>query len=174
MTANPDQTSTTASLTTRLYNEYVHLSNGEQAELRRGTIGGPFWRLLGSIGKQDAHVNDVQKWQLLVRCLAIAGHNSKKPLGNALKQAGYSEARMKRLLESDADALPGMLRRTARQLKSAGHTGDWNIIRRILFDYKGDADKARIKLAQDYFTHSPDENTPSADSSNNETTSTDE
>lgn len=173
MKTNTTEKTETPSHTTLLHERYLELSSGEQAELRRGTIGAPFWRLLGAIGKQDARVQDVRKWQLLVQCLAIAGHSDKRELGKALQKAGYSEARMKRLLEADADLLPGILRRTARQLNSTGEKGNWNIVRRILFDYDGDAEEARLKLAQQYFTHTPDDGT-STDTAHNETSSTDE
>lgn len=165
----PNPTPTTerpTSHTTQLYDRYVELSSGEQAELRRGTTAAPFWQLLRTIGKHNAHKDDLRNWLLLIQCIAIAGHSKKPSLGNALKQAGYSEARLKRLLEADDDLLPGILRRTARQLKSSGHTGDWNIIRRILFDYKGEGDDARLQLAQDYFTYTPDDETSDADTSN--------
>lgn len=167
MEPNPTPTTKTpTSHTTQLYNRYVELSPGEQAELRRGTIGAPFWRLLHIIGKHNAHKDDLRKWRLIIQCIAIAGHSKETPLGHTLDRAGYSEARLKRLLEADDDLLPGILRRTARQLKSSGHAGNWNIIRRILFDYKGDGDDARLELAQQYFTHTSDDETSYNDTSN--------
>jgi len=136
-----------------LYEVYTNMSSGEQAELRRGTPGEPFWRLLSSIGKADVHTDDLPKWQLIIQCIAISGYSNTR-FGKALKQAGYSQARLKRLLEADDDMLDGILRRTARQLKSANQKANWNDIRRLLFDYKGeDAERMRLRIAQDYYTH---------------------
>lgn len=139
--------------TEALYDVYTNMRSGEQAELRRGTPGEPFWRLLSSVGKADAHTDDLPKWQLIIQCIAISGYSSTR-FGKALKQAGYSQARLKRLLEADDDMLDGILRRTARQLKSANQKANWNDIRRLLFDYKGkDAERMRLRIAQDYYTH---------------------
>lgn len=133
------------------------MSPGDQAEVRRGLPSEPFWRMLGSIGKADAHLDDLPTWRLLIQCVAIAGYSS-TPFGVALKRAKYSEARLKRLLEADADQLPGILRRTAKQLKSADQTGNWNTIRRLLFDYKGEAERIRLKIAQEYYTYTDSSN----------------
>lgn len=139
--------------TEALYDVYTNMRSGEQAELRRGTPGEPFWRLLSSIDKADAHTDDLPKWQLIIQCIAISGYSDTR-FGKALKQAGYSQARLKRLLEADDDMLDGILRRTARQLKSANQKANWNDIRRLLFDYKGkDAERMRLRIAQDYYTH---------------------
>lgn len=140
-------------LTQRLWTACSALGRGDQAELRRGQISEPFWRLLTQIGKEHASTDDLWKWRVLIQCLAIAGY-SRKPLGLALRNAKYSEARFKRLLEAEEDLLPGILRRTAQQLKSAKKTGDWNIIRRLLFDFNGtDAETARLRLAQQFYTY---------------------
>jgi len=140
-------------LTHGLWQIYDDMSPGEQAEVRRGLPSEPFWRMLGYIRKEDAHLDDLPRWRLLIQCVAIAGYSKKPAFGVALKRAKYSEARLKRLLEADADQLPGLLRRTAKQLKSADETGNWNTIRRLLFDYKGEAERMRLKIAQDYYTY---------------------
>lgn len=120
--------------------------------------------MLSYIEKADAHLDDLPKWRLLIQCVAIAGYSS-TPFGVALKRADYSEARLKRLLEADADQLPGILRRTAKQLSSADQTGNWNTIRRMLFNYEGEAERVRLRIAQEYYTYT---------SSSNKDTDTDE
>jgi CRISPR system Cascade subunit CasB len=137
---------------------YERLGKGDQAELRRGLPSEPFWRLLTYIGKEDAHPDDLRRWRLLIQCVAVGGGYSSAPFGVALRRADYSEARLKRLLEADDDLLPGILRRTARQLRSAGQPANWNAARKLLF-YTGEyAENARLKIAQQFY--------PYADSSN--------
>lgn len=113
--------------------------------------------MLGYIGKEDTHLDDLPKWRLLIQCVAIAGYSS-TPFGVALKRADYSEARLKRLLEADTSQLPGILRRTAKQLRSADQTGNWNTIRRLLFDYNGEAEQVRLQIAQEYYTYTDSSN----------------
>ena len=141
-----------------LWQIYEDLGTGDQAELRRGLPSEPFWRMLTYIGKEDAHPDDLWKWRVLIQCIAISGYGG-TPFGVALRRAEYSEARLKRLLEADDDLLPGILRRTAKQLKSADETGNWNAIRRLLFDYDGkDAERVRLQIAQEYYTYDSDSN----------------
>lgn len=136
---------------------YEQLGNGDQAELRRGLPSEPFWRMLTYIGKGDPCEDDLPKWRTLIRCVAIAGYED-TPFGVALREAGYSEARLKRLLEADPDQLPTLLRRTAKQLKSANQKANWNTIRRLIFDYEGEAEDVRLRIAQQYYTYSTDSN----------------
>lgn len=140
-----------------MWQVYEKLGNGEQAELRRGLPSEPFWRMLAYIGKEDAHSADLWKWRVLIQCVAIAGYES-TPFGVALQNADYSKARLKRLLEADDDLLPGILRRTAKQLNSAGHTGNWDTIRKLLFFTGDGAESIRLQLAQEYYTYDNDSN----------------
>lgn len=146
---------------------YERLGNGEQAELRRGLPSEPFWRLLGHIGKEDAHEDDLPKWRTLVQCIAIAGYEN-TPFGVALwrmgasgkrpEQPGYSKQRLKRLLEADDDQLPTLLRRTAKQLASADQKANWNAVRKLLFYDSDHAERIRLKIAQQYYTYTSDSN----------------
>ena len=136
---------------------YEDMTPGAQAEVRRGTPSEPFWRLLGAIDQEDAEKGELRKWHLLIQCVAIAGYES-TPFGVALQNADYSEARLKRLLEADDDLLPGILRRTAKQLNSAGHTGNWDTIRKLLFFTGDGAESIRLQLAQEYYTYDSDSN----------------
>jgi CRISPR type I-E-associated protein CasB/Cse2 len=133
----------------RFNNFYQGLSNGEQAELRRGRLSEPFWRGLNQIGEADASPERVQKWRVLFQLVALGGY-SETDFGRALYQADYSEARLNRLLEAD-EQLPDLLRRTARQLASADQPANWDAARKLLF-YKGEyAEQIRIRIAQDYY-----------------------
>lgn len=128
---------------------YQGLSNGDQAELRRGRLSEPFWRALDHIGKADAPPDRVQKWKVLFQLVALGGF-SETDFGKALYQADYSEARLNRLLEAE-EQLPDLLRRTARQLASADQPPNWDAARKLLF-YEGEyAEKIRIRIAQDYY-----------------------
>jgi CRISPR type I-E-associated protein CasB/Cse2 len=89
--------------------------------------------------------------------VAIAGY-SRTPFGVALKEAGYSKARLKRLLEADDEQLPTLLRRTAKQLRSADQKANWNTIRRLLLDYEGEAEEMRLQIAREYYTYDTDSN----------------
>lgn len=113
--------------------------------------------MLTYIGKEDAPPDDLWKWRVLIQCVAIAGYES-RPFGAALQEANYSEARLKRLLEADDDLLDGILRRTAKQLNSAGHTGNWDTIRKLLFFTGDGAESIRLQLAQEYYTYDSNSN----------------
>lgn len=144
-------------LTDGLWQMYERLGNADQAELRRGLPSEPFWRMLSYIGRDDPHEDDLPKWRILIQCVAIAGYSSTS-FGVALKEAGYSKARLKRLLEADDEQLPTLLRRTAKQLRSAGQSANWNAARKLLF-YDGDnAEKARLRIAQQYYTYTTHSN----------------
>jgi CRISPR system Cascade subunit CasB len=133
------------------------MSPGAQAEVRRGMPSEPFWRMLAAINREKEREEKLHKWRLLIQCVAIADYES-MPFGVALQKADYSEARLKRLLEADEDLLPGILRRTAKQLRSAGYTGNWDTIRKLLF-FRGDgAESIRLQLAQEYYTYDTNSN----------------
>ena len=136
---------------------YDGMSPGAQAEVRRGTPSEPFWRMLAVIDREEERDERLRKWQVLIQCVAIAGYEDMK-FGVALQKADYSEARFKRLLEADDALLPGILRRTAKQLKSAGHTGNWDTIRKLLFFTGDGAESIRLQLAQEYYTYDTNSN----------------
>lgn len=144
-------------LTNALANMYDGMSPGAQAEVRRGTLSEPFWRMLAAIDREKERDEKLRKWRLLIQCVAIAGYED-TPFGVALQKAEYSEARFKRLLEADDDLLPGILRRTAKQLKSADETGNWDTIRKLLFFTGDGAESIRLQLAQEYYTYDTNSN----------------
>ena len=136
---------------------YDGMSPGAQAEVRRGTPSEPFWRMLAVIDREEERDERLRKWQVLIQCVAIAGYEDTR-FGVALREADYSEARFKRLLEADDDLLPGILRRTAKQLKSADETGNWDTIRKLLFFTGDGAESIRLQLAQEYYTYDTNSN----------------
>lgn len=144
-------------LTHALANMYDGMSPGAQAEVRRGTPSEPFWRMLAVIDREEERDERLRKWQVLIQCVAIAGYEDTR-FGVALREADYSEARFKRLLEADDDLLPGILRRTAKQLKSADETGNWDTIRKLLFFTGDGAESIRLELAQEYYTYDTNSN----------------
>jgi CRISPR type I-E-associated protein CasB/Cse2 len=136
---------------------YDGMSPGAQAEVRRGTPSEPFWRMLAVIDREEERDERLRKWQVLIQCVAIAGYEDMK-FGVALQKADYSEARFQQALEARHDLLPGILRRTAKQLKSAGHTGNWDTIRKLLFFTGDGAESIRLQLAQEYYTYDTNSN----------------
>jgi len=157
MSAQTENKTEPSNPTESLWQTYDELSNGAQAELRRGTPSEPFWHLLDSIGKEREPDSDkLSRWKLLIQCVAIAGYSG-TPFGLALKQAEYSEARLKRLLEADDDQLHTLLRRTAKQLASADQEANWHTVKRLLFA-EDEAEDVRLQIAQEYYTYDTNSN----------------
>ncbi len=113
--------------------------------------------MLASVGEErEPDSKKLSKWKLLIQCVAIAGYSG-TPFGLALKQAEYSEARLKRLLEADNDQLSTLLRRTAKQLASADQKANWNTVRRLLFEEE-EVEEVRLQIAQEYYTYDTNSN----------------
>ncbi|MFB6274478.1 MAG: type I-E CRISPR-associated protein Cse2/CasB [Salinibacter sp.] len=145
----PNPPPTTGSPIEQFSRFYEKMSNGDQAEVRRGRLSEPFWRSLNHIGEADAPHDRIRKWLVLFQLVAIGGY-SRVDFGEALYRADYSEARLTRLLEAD-EQLPDLLRRTARQLASADQPANWGTARKLLF-YEGEhAERVRTEIAQQYY-----------------------
>jgi len=113
--------------------------------------------MLDSVGEErEPDSEKLSKWKVLIQCIAIAGYSG-TPFGLALKRADYSEARLKRLLEADGDQRSTLLRRTAKQLKSADQKANWNTIRRLLFN-EDETEEVRLQIAQEYYTYDTNSN----------------
>jgi len=96
------------------------------------------------------------EWMTIVAGMAIMcpePHRLDRPLGKALAESGYSEARLDRLLSAEGEILSTLILRAARFLAAKGETCDWSDIARLLLT--GDPDKrekARLRIA-DYYYH---------------------
>lgn len=140
----------TDSITTRAYQSYQRLSNGDQAALRRGSPGAEaFWRVLYDIGEMDGRAD---LWRALLVAIAHAGrHDPSVPFGKALAEARWSKARFVRLMEADQETLKLSLRRCAQYLNSKDQAANWNHARQLLF-YTGEhAEDIRLRISRAYY-----------------------
>jgi CRISPR system Cascade subunit CasB len=147
---NADDSQKQASVTTRAYASYQRLSNGDQAQIRRGSAGAEaLWRILYDIDEMDGRAD---LWRALLVALAHAErHDPCVSFGKALAKARFSKARFVRLMEADQDTLKTALRRCARYLNSKDQAANWNHARQLLF-YTGDhAEDVRLRIARDYY-----------------------
>jgi hypothetical protein len=132
---------------------------GQLASLRRlqpdRREGAAFWLLLS---EHAATALDDERAEralaLTVNGMAIAHpfHRSpeRRSLGFAMAEAEISEARLLRLLRTDAEALPGEVRRLARLMAAKGDAGrfDWFDVFALAY-WPNDATRRRI--AKDYY-----------------------
>lgn len=94
------------------------------------------------------------RWATVVLGLAHAGdlHQPERRLGYALVDAGFSELRFARLVQSDADQLVDELPLLARFLAAKGVPADWSEAARLMLSAgRGDEDDTRRHLARDYY-----------------------
>lgn len=140
-----------------------HLSNGDLAQLRRGSPVTPYtpalWKVLLTYvppswtagAKQD---EKERRWATLLMGMAMTAglHNPNIPLGRALVQAGWSELRFVRLMEARGDGLVKDVRRLASFLSSKSQAADWSDIAQLLFNQEGEwAELHRRRIARDYY-----------------------
>lgn len=101
-------------------------------------------------------------WQTLTAGLALASnqgnpHNRNQPLGRALAEQGYSEARLERLLAAEGDTLHILLLRAARFLAAKGETVDWTDAARLLLTSSdGGKEQIRREIARDFYRNLKD------------------
>jgi CRISPR type I-E-associated protein CasB/Cse2 len=137
---------------------------GSLAALRRirpeAPDGAAFWWLVAEYAPkafEDDRASEVLA--AVVQGMAIA-HPFHRPLsghgrlGEALAEAGVSEARLLRLLRQPRSELPEELRRLARLMGSKGDAGrfDWSDAFALLFWADGEAgERQRRAIARDYY-----------------------
>ena len=142
------------------------MANGTRAALRRMdpvALGTPaLQRLLAEAVPQSSEGSDAA-WALLTHCLALAApdrHIKGAPLGQELAKAGFTEARLVRLLSPNAD-LTDILPRTVRFLVARGGALNgsdlWELIRPALRAEPNEValDRARTRIARDYYRADP-------------------
>ncbi|MFM8443518.1 MAG: type I-E CRISPR-associated protein Cse2/CasB [Methylococcus sp.] len=101
-------------------------------------------------------------WQTLIAGLALSGnhgnpHSPQRPLGKALAEQGYSEARLERLLAAEGDTLNTLLLRAARFLAAKAEAVDWTDAARLLLTYSDDAkEQIRREIAGDFYRNLKD------------------
>lgn len=95
------------------------------------------------------------RWALVVHCLGIVrgAHHAQRDTGAKLAELGFSEARLRQLLEADGPLLADLLPTLARRLAAAGVTINWWPLAVLALD--GDdgherARQARLDIAQGF------------------------
>ena len=129
---------------------------GERARLKRwspGTAPGlAFYRFAfrylpeGWERKQEA-------WMTLLTAVALMcpdPHRPDLPLGRALADTGYAEARLERLLAAEGDTLHTLLLRAARFLRAKNASCNCTDFAYLL-GLRGDPQRARLRIARDYY-----------------------
>ncbi len=139
---------------------------GDRARLRRISPGQPLPLTFSRFAV--AHLPDgwehrLDDWATLVAGIAIMAPNAHRPghgLGRALAEAGYSEARLERLLDADGQTRRTLLLRAARFLAAKQTPCDWTDGAHLLLTRdEAKADKVRLGIARDYFSNLNTEST---------------
>lgn len=103
----------------------------------------------------------VGAWQVILAGLALMGtqpHRPDRPLGQALAEQRYSEARLERLLAAQDEVLHTLTLRVARFLAAKGESVNWLDLANLLLAQDRDKHEAvRLKIAGDYYRHQNDE-----------------
>lgn len=129
--------------------------------------------LLQSAGIRPHDGDAYDQWALLLHCLAIAqgrhARGSEFEPGRVLARLRVSEARIKQIVEADAEVLADLIPRLARRLAADGATIDWWPLAELLLDAGSPrADTARRRIVREYLNATGEENAddtpPTADS----------
>jgi CRISPR system Cascade subunit CasB len=137
-----------------------HFPTAHRAKLKRMALDGPaplaFHRFMLEHVDEAWHRDDwMDDWRTLVCALALqrdGGHDPGRPFGRALAQAGYSEARLERLLAADGDTRRTLALRAARQLAAKGLSANWRDFGNLLFSHDPEPrERANRRLARDFY-----------------------
>lgn len=127
------------------------LGNGEQASIRQGELGEPFWRTLEYAGLSGVADEEIPRWQLLFQLVEKTGHEDVE-LGRALRLAEVHSRRVDRMLEASPEQLQDLLPRTAALLESEGQPANWLGAYYLLQD----SEPARIRVARHFYAENPE------------------
>lgn len=141
-----------------------HFPTADRAALKRHAAGQAppvaFYRLwLRHLHDDLPGEEDTQSWALLAWGLALMGakaHRPDRPLGKVLAKAGYTEARLERLLSADADIRLDLLASLVRFIAAKGEGFDWLDAARFLLTRDPERREAINRhLAADYYRNLP-------------------
>jgi CRISPR system Cascade subunit CasB len=100
-----------------------------------------------------------KRWALIVHGIALAGHDSRRRLGEQLAEAGVSESRVTRLLIARGDAFTQTVPRLLRLLGSRNVKPNWDefgglILKESASDSASQqsAESMRLRIAGAYFS----------------------
>lgn len=137
-----------------------HYPAGDRAALKRYAPGQSpplaFYRLwLKHLGDELPPEDKAGRWALLAWGLALGGpgaHQPRRPLGVALGKAGFSEARLERLLAADADTQLELFAALARFMASKREGFDWAEAARLLLAGAGEKrESVHRRIATAYY-----------------------
>ena len=135
-------------------------SGADRAALKRYAPGQApslaFYRTwLRHLGEELPREEETRAWALMAWGLALMGahaHRRDRPLGTALAESGYSEARLERLLAADAEARLDLFAALVRFLASKGEGFDWLDAARLLLTRDPDRrESAYRRIAAHYY-----------------------
>jgi CRISPR system Cascade subunit CasB len=138
---------------------------GDRADLRRMPEDGEprpaFWKIAALYldAQLPTHAGPFRedlerRWAVILAAVAEVHdlHRPGRALGHALAEAEVTEARVDRLLRAHGSTLPHLVRTTVHQLVTRGTAVDLtDLAWLVLSDGRGDADRARRKVAREYF-----------------------
>lgn len=168
-TTSPSSSTSVESLSTLVGRMAGILANprfpaSDRAALKRHASGLPpplaFFRLwLRHLEVDLPSESQSPAWALLAWGLAMAGrgaHRPERPLGRALAESGYSEARLERLLAADADSLEPLFESMVRFLAAKGEVFDWADAAFLLLVRESDKRQStHRRIAAAYYRHLP-------------------
>ena len=115
--------------------------------------------LAAGLSPDKWHTDTWPRWALIAHGMALGGHDGKQRLGRQLANAGVSESRVSKLLNSRGKAFTQLLPRVLRLLASKGVAPNWREIGElVLTEGSGDrqlqakADEIRLRIAGPYFS----------------------
>jgi len=94
-----------------------------------------------------------EAWMTFTTSIALMcpnPHRPNLPLGRALADTGYAEARLERLLAAEGDTLQTLLLRAARFLRAKNASCNCTDFAYLL-GLRGDPQRVRLRIARDYY-----------------------
>lgn len=136
---------------------------GDLAAIRRLDPDHPsapaFWRLLVRAVPEERRRgrDNERRWALIIHGMAlmVPHHHEATPVGRALFMAGYSEARLGRLLDARGAQFGALVPRLCRQMAHKAQPFDWRELGRLILAAERDearAEDIRLAIARAYYS----------------------
>jgi CRISPR system Cascade subunit CasB len=143
----------------------LHYPNGDRAALRRWAPGQPlpiaFYRLwLRHLDAELPPPAQLEGWMALTWAVATLGANAhvpKRPLGQALAESQFSDARIERLLSTPDDVRLDLFIGAIRFLAAKGERFDLTGAARFVLTHDADKrERLQRQIAADFYRHAKD------------------